>query len=341
MSKPVAALPIARTWRDIPQQVKPRAMSREGKRRSALRGLRVAGGLAALAISAAAAWEVVTVLRPTASARTLPAARTLPIGDNLEVVTDGVLDKAWLRRTLALPPTATLANIDPAALRLRVLKGGQVFAAELVRHFPATLSVHLAERTPVARLMADSGAGAPREYLVARDGVVFAGQGFDPAMVKTLPWLDGVSPVPGGPGLATIAGMDEVAEFLAHCSLDAQLLYRTWKVVSLARLTSDGLIEVRNAAGTRIVFRPKDDNLYLQLARLDTVLDTVAGAVPADQVKKIDLTFPDRAVVAIESPPPPPPTTAAVRKAAQLAQSVAVRPAPLPPAPALQFKIYP
>jgi cell division protein FtsQ len=317
-------------------------MSREGKRRSALRGLRLAGGLAALAISAAAAWEVVMVLKPTVSAPSLPAARTLPIGDNLEVVTDGVLDKAWLRRTLALPPTATLANIDPAALRLRVLTGGQVLAAELIRHFPSTLSVHLAERTPVARLMADSGQGAPQEYLVARDGVVFAGQGFDPAMVKTLPWLDGVRPVPGGPGRAMIAGMDETAEFLARCSLDAQQLYRTWQVVSLARLASDGLIEVRNAAGTRIVFRPKDENLYSQLARLDTVLDTVAGAVPADKVKKIDLSFPDRAVVAIDQPPSPAPTTAAGRKAAKLSPSASASPAPPPlPASALQFKIYP
>jgi len=316
-------------------------MSREGKRRSALRGLRLAGGLAALAISAAAAWEVVAVLKPTASRPSLPAARTVPIGDNLEVITDGVLDKAWLRRTLALPPTATLANIDPAALRLRVLSGGQVLAAELIRHFPSTLSVHLAERTPVARLMADSGKGAPQEYLVARDGVVFAGQGFDPEMVKTLPWLDGVQPVAGGPGKAMIAGMDETAEFLARCSLDAQHLYRTWKVVSLARLAADGLIEVRSAAGTRIVFRPKDENLYSQLARLDTVLDTVAGAVPADRVKKIDLSFPDRAVVAIDQPPPPP-TTAASRKAAKLPSPASVSPVPAPaPAPALQFKIYP
>jgi cell division protein FtsQ len=315
-------------------------MSREGKRRSALRGLRLAGGLAALAISAAAAWEVVMVLKPAVSAPSLPAARTMPIGDNLEVVTDGVLDKAWLRRTLALPPAATLANIDPATLRLRVLTGGQVLAAELIRHFPATLSVHLAERTPVARLMADSGQGAPREYLVARDGVVFAGQGFDPAMVKTLPWLDGVRPVPSGPGKAMIAGMDETAEFLARCSLDAPHLYRTWRVVSLARLASDGLIEVRNAAGTRIVFRPQDENLYSQLARLDTVLDAVAGAVPADKVKKIDLSFPDRAVVAIDQPPPAP-TAAAGRRAAQLSPSASARPAPPPPAPALQFKIYP
>ena len=232
-------------------------MSREGKRRSALRGLRLVGGLAALAISLAAAWEVVMVLKPTASAPTLPAARTLPIGDNLEVVTDGVLDKAWLRRTLALPPAATLANIDPAALRLRVLAGGQVLAAELIRHFPSTLSVHLAERTPVARLMGRfRPRRAPRVSRRPRWGWSLRGWVSIRRWSKTLPWLDGVAPVPGGPGKAMIAGMDETAEFLARCSLDAQQLYRTWQVVSLARLASDGLIEVRNAAGTRIVFRP-------------------------------------------------------------------------------------
>jgi cell division protein FtsQ len=270
----------------------------------------------------------------------LPAARALPIGDNVEVVTDGVLDKAWLRRTLALPASATLANINPTALRLQVLTGGQVIAAEVVRHFPQTLSVHLAERTPVARIMADSGTGAAQEYLVARDGVVFAGHGFDPAMVKTLPWLDGVSPVPGGPGRATIAGMEEAAEFLARSSLDAQHLYKTWQIVSLARLASDGLIEVRTAAGTRIVFRPRDENLYSQLARLDTVLDTVAGAVPADKIKKIDLSFDNRALVAIDQPPPPPPAPG--HKAAKPA-TPPPGPTVLPPAPTptFQFKIIP
>jgi len=340
VSKTAATLPIARTWRDIPQQVKPRAMSREGKRRSTLRGLRLVGGLAALAILGTAAWEVVAVLQPAGATAPLPAARALPIGDNLELVTDGVLDRAWLRRTLALPASATLANIEPATLRLRVLTGGQVLAAEIVRHFPQTLSVHIAERTPVARIMAESGAGAPQEFLVARDGVVFAGQGFDPEMVKTLPWLDGVSPTPGGPGKALIAGMEEAASFLADASLYSRDLYRTWKVVSLARLASDGQIEVRTDAGTRIIFRPKDGNLYSQVARLDSVLDKVAGVVPADKIRKIDLSFENRALVAIDQPTPPPPTPG--HKAAKPAHSASTpSELPPPPAPALQFKIYP
>ena len=292
MSKTAAILPIARTWRDIPQQVKPRAMSREGKRRSALQGLRVVGGVAALAVTVAAAWEVYSSLQPGLATSSLPAAQALPIGDNVEPVTDGVLDRAWLRRTLALPASATLANIDPAALRPRLLAGGQVKTAEFVRHFPRTLAVHIVERTPVARLMAQTAGGVQKEYLVARDGVVYSGAGYDPQMVKTLLWLDGVHLQLGGPGLATISGMDQAAEFLAQCSiLVVQHLTRTWRVISLARLESDGLIEIRTAVDTRIMFDLRQGNPYVQLARLDTVLDRMAGSVPAGAVRVINLAL--------------------------------------------------
>jgi hypothetical protein len=273
-------------------------MSREGKRRSALNGLRVVAGVIAFAISVAAAWEVYTVLRVGPARPSLPAAQTFPIGDNVEPVTDGVLDKAWLRRTLALPPTATLSTINPALLRSRVLVGGQVKSAEVVRHFPRTLAVHLAERTPVARLMAESSSGARQEFMVARDGVVYRGQGYDPEMVRSLPWLDGVHPRPGGPGIATINGMDEVADFLGRCNLDAQRLYRTWQVVSLSRLEADGLIEVRTGAGTRIIFNVRG-NLYAQIARLDTVLDSMSGAVPSSAIQEINLALDTRVPVTI------------------------------------------
>lgn len=283
MSKAESLLPVSRTWRDIPQQVKPRAMSREGKRRLTLQLARVAGGLIALGVAGVAAWQVTRVMDGKNGAF---ATKPVPIGDNVVMTTDGVLDGAWVRRALALPANATLGSIDPAALRLRLLVGGQVAAADLTRHFPRTLVVHLAERMPVARLMGETTGGARREYLVARDGIVYEGAGYDPQMVRTLPWLDGVKPIPGGPGIARVNGMPAAAEFLANAKILAEGIYRTWEVVSLSRLESDRLIETRTAQGTKYIFA-LDAAFLPQLAYLDKVLQRVPVAI----VKQVDLSL--------------------------------------------------
>lgn len=299
MSKSSAPLPIARTWRDIPQQVKPRALSRQGRRRLTWRSVRLAGGLAALGVACVAGWQIAAVLRTGRGG--LGAPRPERIGDHIESTTDGVLDRAWVRQTLSLSPGATLADIDPAVLRARLLAGGQVQAVDLQRHFPHTLAVHLSERTPVARVMAATGAGAPRQYLVARDGVVYEGLGYDPAMVNALPWLDGVHPQPGRPGIASIPGMPAAASFLSRAEMDAQHLYRHWRVISLERLASDGLIEVRTDQGLSIIFATRTEDEFPQLARLDTLLDTV----PAGSLARIDLSLGQSVPIAARPAAPP------------------------------------
>jgi hypothetical protein len=303
MSKNPASLPVARTWRDIPQQVKPRAMSREGRRRVTWRSLRLLGGVAVLGIAGLAGWQISKVVRSDAGE--FGAPRLEPIGDHVQITTDGVLDPAWVLRALALPPKATLADAVPAVLRARLLAGGQVAAADIERHFPRQLTVHLSERTPVARLMAALGASPPCAYLVARDGVVYAGSGYDPAMVGSLPWLAGVRPAAGGPGIARIDGMAVAAEFLARAELDAQHLYKTWRILSLDRLASDGLIEVRTAQNTSITFATRTEDEFAQLARLDTILDSV----PAGSLARIDLSLGEKVPVASRAVAPAPPAT--------------------------------
>lgn len=296
MSKAESTLPVSRTWRDIPQQVKPRAMSREGKRRLAFHLARVAGGVIALGVVGVAAWQVARVMDGKTGAF---ATKPVPIGDNVVMSTDGVLDVAWVRRALALPADATLGSIDPAALRLRFLVGGQVEAADLTRHFPRTLVVHLAERMPVARLRGETTGGSRRDYLVSRDGVVYEGAGYDPQMVNTLPWLDGVKVEPGGPGIARIAGMIAAADFLANAKILAEGIYRTWDVVSLRRLDADHVVEVRDAGGTNYVFT-LDAAFLPQIAHLNHLLKTELKNVPRASVKQIDLSLGTQVPVAFQ-----------------------------------------
>jgi cell division septal protein FtsQ len=287
MNRELETLPSARHWRSIPQQVKPRAMSREGRWRLALVLLRWAGGAVAVAVVAWGAGQAALVWRGDPSA--LPGGTPAVPLQHLTLATDGVLDRAWLERTLALPARASLPQLNLAQLRGRILASGQAREATLIRDFPATLAVRVAERSPVARVMTP---GADRPLLVAPDGVVYDGVGYDPALLATLPWLDGIKLARRDGVFAAIPGMQYVASLLSEAQADDPALYRTWQVVSLARLQSDGDLEVRTRAGLRVIFGTQE-HFFRQLARLDLLLDT-ARARGAPAIAQIDLSLPSQ-----------------------------------------------
>lgn len=199
------------------------------------------------------------------------AAEAVPVKE-IDFTTDGVLDKHWVIETLALPKGASLVQLDLYQLRARLIASGQVRTATLTRTFPATLTVSLSEHSPMARVMAQIASDETRMFLVARDGTVFEGVGFDQELLATLPWLDGVKLTRERDGFQPIVGMPAVAELLAKAKLEAENLYRTWEVVSMARLESDGEIEVRASNVKRIIFGTNED-YFRQLARLDLLLD--------------------------------------------------------------------
>jgi hypothetical protein len=241
--------------------------------------------------------------------RHLPdAAEAKPIGKNLLLQTDGVLDQAWLVATLGLPKKATLMDLDLTKLKARLLAHGQVATAALVRKFPATLSVRLTERMPIARIMAETAVGERSALLVARDGAVYPGMGYDHDLIESLPWLDGIKLSPRSGGFVPIAGMDTVADLLGRAKLEADWLYRDWQAVSLARLESDGQIEVRTRSGKSIIFGAKDD-FFGQLAKLDYILDAARQAHPGQPtVGEIDLSLGGQVPVRLVAAPVPPPS---------------------------------
>lgn len=263
-------LPASRTWRDIPQPVKPRAMSNGGRLRLALAAARVVGGVGVAAGLAWGGWQVTSALRT--NPRAMPtAAKGAPLKRlDLQTATGGVLDGAWLSRTLALPKGATLMELELERLRARLLADGQVLTATLLRKFPDTLVVQVTERVPVARVRVETSAGG-QTYLVARDGAVYLGTNYDDGMLRTLPWLDGIVLKPEGAGFRPVASMDVVADLLARAQYEATHLYVTWRVVSLARLEADREIEVLTRDGSHIVFSARSD-FFPQLAKLDNIL---------------------------------------------------------------------
>lgn len=297
MSHSLSNAPHARNWRDIPQPVKPRAMSRGGRRRLAVAGLRVVGVTVVGIGLAWGAWEMAGVLQE--NPRTMPAAAKAVAVRTFELTTDGVLDKSWLVGALALPRNASLMELDLLQLRARLLTNGQVAAASVTRHPPDALSVRVAERSPVVRVMAQAGGGEPRALLVARDGVVFDGVGFEGATLAALPWLDGVKLVRHGAAFLPIEGMDAAAELLTKARLEADHLSATWQVVSLARLKSDDEIEVRTKSGLVLVFRAGED-VFPQLAKLSYMAEALAN-LPTPPAK-IDLSLGREVPVTFDQP---------------------------------------
>jgi hypothetical protein len=293
MTKDTILLQDTRSWRDIPQHVKPRAMSREGRRRLAMGSVRAVVGVAVAGAVCWVGWGVSAVLREGPGS-VLDSGKSERVR-NLVLVTDGVLDKNWLARTLAIPASATLMGLDLDQLRSKVLGDPQVASASVSRNFPDTLTVRVSERSPVARLQAQPVGDAAGTLLVSRDGVAFEGTGFDPAMVGSLPWIEGAPLARNGAPITPIAGMAAVSDLLSSAKLEAENLYRTWQVISVGRLASDGEIGVRTKDGMTVVFGT-NENFLRQIARLDLLMDSSTD--PTRPLRQVDLSLGSQVPVA-------------------------------------------
>jgi cell division protein FtsQ len=277
-------------------------MSRGGRRRLAGAALRASAAVVMAIGLAWGAWAVLATL--LGHAQIMPATARVPVRQlELKTNPEGVLDRDpdWLMRTLALPKGVSLMELDLQALREKLLADGQVLTANLMLKIPDRLVVQVTERMPVARVMAE-WSGAQRQLFVARDGVVFAGTGYDPAMVATLPWLDGVALTRKGGAFQPLAGMEAVGALLATAQNFAVHLYDSWGVISLARLDSDREIEVhtREPQGVTIVFNANDD-YFRQLARLNYMWDKLTSQPLARA--RVDLSLGRQVPVLVEEAP--------------------------------------
>ena len=272
-------------------------MSTEGRRRAIIAMLKTVGFIGTVAVLGWGGMQLASTFRddPRKTSDTVKAA---PLKD-LVLVTDGVLDQAWLTKTLAVKKGAPLMALDLYQLRARLLACGQVQSAALTRNFPNTLAVTITERPPVARLQISDG-GDTRTLFVARDGTVFEGINFDAKLVESLPWLAGMKLTRQSGVFEPVRGMESVADLIAKTKLEAEHLYIDWRTVSLARLESDREIEITTKSGTKITFSTNED-YFRQLANLDAIFDA-ARAHPEQVLKEIDLTVGKFVPVSVSAP---------------------------------------
>ena len=293
-------LPPGRSWRHIRQEVTPLAMSRQGRRRRLAVWFKI-GALATLV--AGSGWVAYAVAHSWATDRAAlaTAVHSEPVR---EVVfhTDGVLTHDWAVQVLALPKSASLMALDLTALRDRLHACSQVRVAVLARNFPDTLAVTLQEHTPVARVQASDGSGAPQQLLVAKDGEVYGGLNYDKQMLAGLPWLDGIRLVKSATGYEPIAGMADVSALLTTAQLQAPHLYRQWLIVSLARLAERDEIVVKAQDVPEIIFSRKRD-FYKQVAQLDTVIDTTQSLESKPALLSVNLALEGQVPVRLQVTP--------------------------------------
>lgn len=308
MSKTATLPPAARSWRDIPQEIAPRAMSSEGRKRLTFGTLKLGAIVISIVATAWGAFEVWNTWQHEPTKLAAPV-KSQPV-KTITLRTDGVLDRAWAERTLALPRNVSLMELDLYSLRTRLLASGQARSAVLTRKFPDTLAVTLEERSPVVRVKAQIGDDAPREFLVARDGTVFVGAGFSPDLINSLPWLAGVKLVRAEAGFEPIAGLDKVADLLGATAANAPALYRDWRIISLQRFATDEEIVVQAGRVSEIVFGLREP-FFSQIARLDLILDHTQ-AQTEKPLRKVNLAVGGAQVpVALDDPAPSGKTAAA------------------------------
>jgi cell division protein FtsQ len=278
-------------------------MSRGGRRRLLTAGMRTVAGVAFLGAMAWGAWILIGGLAQ--GPRTMPTVvGAVPVKPP-ELKTNGVLGRTWLARRLAVPANASLMDLDLGQLQARLLADGQVLTATLTRNFPDRLEVAVTERLPIARVMAE-WLGRQQPLLVARDGVIFAGEGYEPSRLERLPWLDGISIARREGMFLPIEGMGVVAELLARAreadpGFELVDSPHAWRVLSLARLAADREIEVRTASGVTVVFSARGD-FFRQIAKLDFLWEALAHS--PQPPARIDLTL-GREVPVMVHPPAP------------------------------------
>jgi cell division protein FtsQ len=95
--------------------------------------------------------------------------------------------------------------------------------------------------------------------------------------------------------LAPLVGVETLAELLAVTQANAPGLYRSWKVVDLSRLSTDGEILVQSDAVPEVVFGTRDD-FFTQVALLDSTIEQISLNPALGRPSRINLAVGGRQV---------------------------------------------
>jgi hypothetical protein len=291
---------VSQSWRELAGPRRSRVHSSMSLRRRWLPWIKLLGGLLLLLLIAGGIFQLVRLLDQNTK-KAVVAVAVDPIEEIL-FYTDGVLNEGWLEDTIGLPVGTPIMDTDIFALKGKLEESQQVKTASVERVFPNALRIDITERKPVMRLLTVGSDGKRHLRLVARDGVVYRGEGYSVAALKQLPYLQPYQQADGS--YLPLRGLEPVVELLDLVRNSQPKLFDTWKVVSLQYYNGrEGLpgqvIQVRSKIVPKIVFSVSKD-AALQLDRLIYILDYFEkNGNPS--LKSIDLSLRDAAAVRLSS----------------------------------------
>ena len=217
----------------------------------------------------------------------------------IDFVSDGVLDLAWMEKTFPLDGETSALAFDVHALKRKLEAVGQIREASVSLSLPDRVIVRVKEREPLLRARVKKPDGKITTVLVSEDGAVFEGDRYPIETLRRLPGLTGVRFQWTGEGFRPIEAMRIVAPLLEQARTDFPELYRTWQWISLEDLSTDpdapfALILVKSREADRIVFAPRV--FHRQLTKLQEVV-MLAQERSLRGFRKIDLSFSEQAIV--------------------------------------------
>jgi hypothetical protein len=253
------------SWRSIRQSAREVKISSFARQRYQKIVLRTVGAGLLLVVLGVACWGAYRVVQE-GSRKITSLIPSSPVGD-IEFSTDGVVSDAWVIERIDLPEDIPLMEIDIHEVKNDLERHPQIRRAIVARRLPDRLSIRIEERMPMMRMAARDSAGRRVNLLVADDGVVYQGVGYNRALLNSLPYVAGVRLQREGGGFRALEGMAPVAELLNMARNEVPEIYASWRVVDCADLP---LIRVTTDEISEIVFR--NTEFPEQLAQLHQLL---------------------------------------------------------------------
>lgn len=284
MTKKKAKKKNGGSWRNIRQSARQVKVSSFAKQRYMKYLLRTAGACLLLLALGGAAWGAFRLVEE-GSKKVTSYIPSSPVAE-IEFVTDGVVPKDWALNRVELPADIPLMEVDIHAIKEDLERHDQIRRVVVARRLPDKLSLRLEERVPMLRLAARDSEGRRVNLLVADDGVVYQGIGYDRARMAAMPYISGVRLRQEGGGFRRLEGMEPVADLLALARSETPEIYGAWSVVDCADLP---LIRVRTEEISEIVFR--NEAFPEQLARLQEVLLYKRREMSGMPYERVDLSL--------------------------------------------------
>ena len=302
--KAAAESPTNLDWKDaIPQQTNRRAATSDGdaatrERRRHRWLVRSTLGLGLALVVAGGGWLWHTRAHPAPGGAYLPVQR-------VEVLTDGVLDAAWVEEKGANALSRGLLAVDVRALRDRLLADPQVITADVRVELPTTVWVTLTERQPAFLTKLDEGPDPERWRYVTAEGWIYEGTGYEREDLAHLAFVTGFAVQDFSAGQAYAPIVEEVSRLHALAAAALPRLSRDWLIYDVAKAepgpgAPTGLIEVLGRDIARTTFAR--GNFDAQLARLREI-EHWRQAEAAGPLASIDLSYAQTAVIRPHSQP--------------------------------------